>query len=242
MTDATTATSDQLLVVVDAPGDPRDWDQLIGDVGRAMDLEPVLELLPAGEDAGLGAETLLGRAAAFPGPVLALPTHRAADAPAVAPGVRRSRNGRRCMSHVLIPSDASEDVTAGARILEARLRQGGVHASMLHVLTSQNQPRMWEGAGHYATVWLDELRRRHGAAPEGLQVVTGEAGREVRAYARTADLVVLLWHHDARPGHAAVIRSLLGRGVEVPDLLIPQSWMASFAPTHPFTALYTQRP
>ena len=132
------------------------------------------------------------------------------------------------LHRVLIPSDASPAVTTGVRMLCARLGRVGVRATVLHVLTECNQPRMWEGPGHHAQEWFAEMCRRHGATSDVLTVVSGEPEDQMRAHAAGADLVVLLWASDSHAGHAAVIRSLLAQAIEVPHLLVPLAWIEAF--------------
>jgi len=129
------------------------------------------------------------------------------------------------LRRVLIPSDASDDVAEGARVLRDRLAKAGIRSTILHVLTEDNRPRMWEGSGHHAAQWFDEMRRRHRAGPETLTVVPGDPEHELETYASGVDLVVVLWHHDVSFGHAALLRSVLGRGIGVPHLLVPLVWL-----------------
>jgi len=221
-----------LAVVALAPDDDADWAGLVGDVGKVLGLEPATEVLLDGAARGRTVERLLIRAARTGGPVLVLPaTARGRrSAPAVAAHQPRADGGLASMHRVLIASDASDEVAAGARSLLATLADAGVHATILHVLTAENRPRMWEGSGHHAAVWLDEVRRRHGATADVMRVVTGEPGDELRAHSACADLVVLLWRGELAPGRAAMVRSVLGSGIEIPHLLVPLEWVVTPGP------------
>ncbi|HUY23485.1 MAG TPA: universal stress protein [Acidimicrobiales bacterium] len=214
-------------VAADAADDGADWALLAGDLGRVFDLEPVVDVLPDGIAPGRAADQLLARAALVAGPVLVLPSRPARRRPRGAiPAEEGAGAGQRArpasgIRRVLIASDGSDEVAAGARTLRRRLVEAGVQSTVLHVLTEDNRPRMWEGSGHHASVWFDELRRRHGATPEALRVVTGEPAHELRAYAASADLVVMLWRHAVTPGRSSLLRSVLVQGIDIPHLLVP---------------------
>ena len=215
--------SQPLVVVAAAAEDLEDFELLVTDVARALELVPAPELVAREEGGEKAIGKLLAMASSVSGPLLVLPSRRHAGAMPDRAGKARGIVAR--MRRVLIPSDGSEEVAAGTRALYRRFTRVGVHVTMLHVMTEDNMPRMWEGSGHHAAAWFDELRRRHGAAPDVLKVVSGEPGHELRVQAGAADLVVLFWRHDSRAGHAAVIRSLFARGIEVPKLLVALEWM-----------------
>jgi len=248
-------TGSDLVVVAEHAQDALDWAALVGDVGRALALAPTVEHLPIASRRAGAVDQLLARASQWPGPVLVLPgvtVWRGNRAPSGAgadprgPACRdgppaggdgtAEGDGQVGLHRVLIPSDASPAVAVGVRMLCARLGRAGVRATVLHVLTESNQPRMWEGPGHHAKEWFAEMRRRHGTPTDALTVVSGEPEVQMRAYAAGADLVVLLWGSDSHAGHATVIRSLLGRAIEVPHLLVRLAWMAEFGSSGTDTA------
>jgi hypothetical protein len=220
------------MVVAEAANDAVDWALLVGEVGRAFELEPDVEVLPSGTGRKRAVDRMFAEAAAVPGPVLILPSRPARRGHgSAAPGALRPPDRQpSAMGRVLIPSDASDEVAAATAALYARLSGIGVQSTVLHVLTEDNLPRMWEGSGYHAAEWLDELRRRHGAAAGALSVVTGEPQEELRAYAAGADLVVMLWRHDTSAGRAMVLRSVLRNGIMVPHLLVPLHWVAGARP------------
>lgn len=219
MTDQRIPPSNQLRVAAENPSHAVSWKGVVDDVSRVLALEPLVELWPDGAGHEPRVEQLLARAAAVPGPVIVLPAGQVERSPAIGPS-----SGAR-LHRLLVPSDASEPVTAAVRALNLRFQRRGVQTVVLHVMTGKNRPPIWEGAGHNAASYFDELRRRHGAASDPVWVVNGEPGREVRVRAGAADVVVLLWSRDVRPGHATVIRSLLHAGIGVPHLLIPLQWI-----------------
>jgi hypothetical protein len=233
-TDGQTTELRSPLIMVHGAPDADHWALIVGDVGRALDLKPAVEVFSTGPGRSHVVDELLVRASAMRGPVLVLPAgtptrHRAPsraaprDVPghvghaATAPGVRS----------VLIPSDATVAVAAGAGILRDRLGTAGVRATFLHVVTDDNRPRMWEGPGHHAAEWFNELCRRHRTQRDALTVVSGRADDQVRAYATSADLVVMLWNREAATGRASVLRSVLVAGIEVPHLLVPLAWIGA---------------
>jgi hypothetical protein len=220
-----------LVVVAAAAEDLADFELLVADVARALELVPEPELVASEEVREKTIGKLLTMASSVSGPLLVLPAKRHAGATPDRAGKARGAATR--MGRVLIPSDASEEVTVATRALYRRFTRAGVHVTMLHVMTDDNMPRMWEGSGHHAAAWFDELRQKHGAALDVLKVVSGEPEYELRVQPDAADLVVLFWRHDSRAGHAAVIRSLLVRGIEVPQLLVALEWMKGRASPGP---------
>ena len=220
-----------LVVVAAAAEDLADFELLVADVARALELVPEPELVASEEVREKTIGKLLTMASSVSGPLLVLPAKRHAGATPDRAGKARGAATR--MGRVLIPSDASEEVTVATRALYRRFTRAGVHVTMLHVMTDDNMPRMWEGSGHHAAAWFDELRQKHGAALDVLKVVSGEPEYELRVQPDAADLVVLFWRHDSRAGHAAVIRSLVGRGIEVPQLLVALEWMKGRASPGP---------
>jgi hypothetical protein len=220
-------TSRALVVAAADAQDLEDFGLLTADVASALDLVLEPEILARHEDGEGAIRELLSRASAVPGPLIVLPAERRRPAmPDTAHEERRRALRARC---VLVPSDASEDVAAGTRALHGRLSRAGVGVQILHVMTYDRVPRMWEGSGHHAAAWLDELCRRHGAKPDELKVVSGDPRHELRVHAGGASLVVLFWHHDSRTGHAAIVQSLLAQGIEVPHMLVPIGWMGTHA-------------
>jgi hypothetical protein len=127
-------------------------------------------------------------------------------------------------------SDASDEMAVATRVVMEALLVAGFRPGILLVLTEDNQPRMWEGSGHNADQWFDEMRRRHGAGPETLTVVTGDPEHEFATFAMGADLVIMVWHHDASSDRAPLLRSVLQGGITVPHLLLPLPWVETLRP------------
>jgi hypothetical protein len=212
-----------MVVVASTTEDLEDFAPLLADVAHALGVVSAPKLIPreVGGETAIG--TMLALASAAAGPMLVLPVHH--EGRGVPERLRRERSAAVRLRRVLVPSDASEAVAAGTRALYRRLSRAGVQVTMLHVMTEDSTPRIWEGSGHHAAAWFDEMRRRHGPATSALKVVTGDPWKELHDQAGEADLVVLFWRHDSRAGHAAVIRALFAQGIEVPKLLVPLEWI-----------------
>lgn len=119
----------------------------------------------------------------------------------------------------LVPVD---DLRAERRILQRwaeRAQEVGIEVDQLHVLTEASTPAMWDGPGHHAAAWWAELRRRHLVDDRALQVETGDPTERILAAADRCDLIVLAWRGNPAPGHAEVVRGVLGQTV-TPVLLV----------------------
>jgi hypothetical protein len=213
-----------LTVLAAGPDDGHQWAPLVGAVAGALGLEPPADWIDVGaKDVAARLEV----AAACSGPVLLLParrSRRARDREVNEVGTAVA-DERAPFARALIPSDASDEVAAGARAMMQRLAAAGVSSTILHVVTTDNVPRMWEGPGHHARAWFTELFRRHGDGPDLLRVEAGHPAQQVTAYAASVDVVVVLWHGRAAPGRTIVLRSLLERDLDVPVLLVPLAWV-----------------
>jgi hypothetical protein len=208
-----------MLVYRDRASDQGVWNGLVEEVAAALGLGAEAVAEPVDRRVEGAVDRLLSAAGDTIRPVLVLPARSVAETAqlsisAGSPHLRRA----------LIASDASEDVVRGARVLSEHLRRGGVHTTVLVVLTGETVPPMWEGAGHHAAAWRHELSRRHGG-PDSLRVVSGPPGPAVRSFCADADLLVLLWRQVAEHGRAQVVRSVLGDDLPRPCLLIPAQWV-----------------
>lgn len=205
-----------LVVLHDAlSGDSGSWGPLVDDLARLLALVP--SYTPIDMHGPGWVDRLLQISAGAPGPVLVLP--QAAAPPAGAP---------RRLLRVVVASGDAPDVVQGVGLLARHLRRGGVRTTVLVVLANGAVPSMWEGPGHHAAAWRDELQRRHRGA-ESVEVLpgVGPTGSSLSAHAEDADLLVLLWHRVATVGRALVARSVLGQATGVPCLLVPIAWLAS---------------
>lgn len=205
-----------LVVVHDELGsDMSSWESLVHDVAGVVGLEP--SYLPVQAPAPDWLAGVLRAAAASPGPVLVLP--RAAGAPA------RLRPPRRLRAAIIASDDSAESVH-GARKASLLLLRGGVQVTVLLALTAESAPPIWEGAGHHAAAWREELERRYGR-PDRIEVRRGLPGPIVRAHSEGADLVVLLWRQAIGDDRAPVVRAVLDQAMAPPCLLVPLAWMAA---------------
>lgn len=212
-----------LVVLHDAvAGESGSWGPLVDDLARALFLVPAYT--PIDMHGIEWVDRLLQVSAGVAGPVLVLPR----TAASAGTGAGRPVEGTRHLSRVVVASGDAPDVVQGAGRLARHLRRGGVRTTVLVVLANGAVPSMWEGPGHHAEAWRDELHRRHGGA-ESVEVLpgVGPTGSSISAHAEDADLLVLLWHRVATVGRALVARSVLGQATGVPCLLVPISWLAT---------------
>lgn len=214
------AGEDVLTVLRDPLGaDSPRWARLVDELAAVLGV--AVSDLPLDLQGPDATSRLLHVAAAAPGPMLVLPRVRPGELGA-APPPRLLR--------VLIASGDSSDVVDSARFLSDRLRAAGVRTAVLVVLSDGALPSMWEGAGHHAAAWREELARRHGD-PDELEVLSGDAGvgPAIRARAAGAGVLLLVWRRVAAEGRAEVVRAVLDTGGEdeavLPCLLVPITWV-----------------
>jgi len=204
----------RLVVLHDVTdGESGRWQRFVTEVARVIGLAP--SYLPAPADGALWMTGILRVAAACPGPVLVLP--------------QRPRSAEHeqppSLHWAVIASDDSPEVERAARLCTVHLLRSGVRTTIVVVLTESSAPPMWEGAGHHAAAWRNELQRRYGR-PDRLQVVTGPPGSTIREQCAGADLLLLLWHQAIEADRAQVVRSVLEEGALQPCLLVPLRWVA----------------
>jgi nucleotide-binding universal stress UspA family protein len=123
---------------------------------------------------------------------------------------------------LLLPLEG--DLESSRPVLE-RLRPlivGDVDLVVLHVFTSATVPRTLDRPARDLSMWGDEFVARFCPGATRIELRTGPVGTRVDEVAaeEAADLVVLSWSRDSSPGHAGVIRDVLGRST-VPVLLLP---------------------
>lgn len=99
---------------------------------------------------------------------------------------------------------------------------GEVELVVLHVFTSATVPRTLDRPARDLSMWGDEFVARFCPGAHKIELRTGPVGARVAEVTveEAIDLVVLSWSRDSSPGHAAVIREVLG-GSAVPVLLLP---------------------
>ncbi len=175
------------------------WAATTDQVGRVLALDPVA-VEPDGSAAG-SVEDMVALAGRTAGPLLVLPQF-----PPSAGG------GSTPAAQVLVPFDGTDSDARRLRPLVALFRAGGVATVLMHALTEETRPRFWEGPGHHAEAWRNEVELRHGA-----EDFCDQAG--------AVDLVAMVWGGDPSVERAAVVRAALGDAVMVPVLLLPAPWV-----------------
>lgn len=197
----------QLQVLGDARQE-RAWSSLVADVAALTGRVPAVQPRPSDGEGG-GQRALLLFAAATTDPVLLLPPGEAPLRPV--PPVRARR--------ILLAMDRT---AAERRVLEPwvrRAREFGAELEQLHVLVEVSRPAMWEGPGHHAEEWREEVRRRHRLGDGELSVRSGDPAAAISSAAARADLVILCWSGETAFGRARVLRRVL-RSVDRPVLLV----------------------
>jgi nucleotide-binding universal stress UspA family protein len=101
----------------------------------------------------------------------------------------------------------------------------------LHVLVPSEVPPFWDQPHHAVVAWSHEFGARHCPQERDLRVLQGVPGPQIVRFVgeEHVDLVVLDWGGDLGPGHAWIIRDILG-SAEVPVLLAPRSPVEAASP------------
>ncbi len=127
------------------------------------------------------------------------------------------------IQRMLAPLDGSE-VSSRSVVELMRLLVTDIELTVLHVFAAASVPAMLDRP-HYD---LDSLGReflaRHCPVATGIEFRTGSIGPQIVALSKVnhAQLIVLSWSQDLRPGRAHVVREVLS-GADVPVLLLPLS-------------------
>lgn len=205
---------DRLVVIDEASGELGRWKAVATSLGQILGLNLVVErsTVAAGDRERVGA--VLHRAAALGGPTLVLPP---------SPAGERTELPVRELRRVLAPFDASDAVAAAARPFLARLQEAGIEVALLHVVTPETRPTMWNGSGHHAQAWRSELSRRHQVGDAQVEIAVGAPPATlINDRSSKADLVVLFWKCQVLTGRARLVRTVLA-STDVPVLLLPVS-------------------
>ncbi len=198
------------LHVLVGPGTDVDrWAHVISSVAAIAGLRPVHESRPF-PDSPLH-HGVLAVAEADEDPVLVLPPggSRTTAVPAATVG----------SGVAVIPIDRSVTERRVLRKWVAGLERAGFEVQQIHLLTESTRPVMWEGPGHHAQAWWDEVKRRHQMGTASLTVSSGDPATEILATSRTADLTVLFWRGCTAPDRAPVLRQIVD-GAIGPVLLV----------------------
>ncbi|MCL4434988.1 MAG: hypothetical protein M1399_09590 [Actinobacteria bacterium] len=230
-----------LHVLIPAGSATAIWDELISDVARALELDPLLEQLDevfSSNDTAF-AGSILDIASRTAKPVLLLPLSAphadAANGTMAADAASGSQapSALIALKRAVIPIDATGMVSTGAVEMAKAFHAIGSDTVLLHVIDEHTRPRIWEGAGHYVEAWWEELSTRHRGIPSRtrLDTAVGKASALIRDHLAQGDLLVTLWNCDSSPNRAMILRELVGglfasEGLSVPVLFYPLSPIA----------------
>jgi hypothetical protein len=123
---------------------------------------------------------------------------------------------------LLVPLEGSEQTARPVAESLYPLISGDVELVVLHVFTPATVPRALDRPDQDLSLWGDEFLARFCPEAATIELRSGAVGNRVDEVCRAsrADLVVLSWSQDSSPGHAAVIRDVLGRST-IPMLILP---------------------
>ena len=219
MTEAVPGTGALRLRVVTCDGGETGDDRALSEaVGRLAGLAPAFEDPVGSEEDFDGLEAALRLAASSEEPVLVLPDRRTSRRSSSSS--RGSSSSRpKTLRRILVPIDRSVAERSILRAWIARAQALGSAVAELHVLTDATRPAMWEGAGHHAAAWHDELRRRQLVGDASLAVKNGDPVEHLTAAEPRVDLVVSCWGGDPSRGRARILRRVL-EASSVPVLLV----------------------
>lgn len=139
--------------------------------------------------------------------------------------------------HLLVPLEGDDE---SSRPVLERLRPllaAEIELVVLHVFTSATVPRMLDRPARDLSIWGDEFVARFCPGATRVELRTGPIGARVAEVSAEAgsDLVVLSWSRDSSPGHAKVIRDVLGSST-IPVLLLPVDRATSGGARDPIAA------
>jgi nucleotide-binding universal stress UspA family protein len=131
-------------------------------------------------------------------------------------------DGPHAMRTLLVPLEGNIESSQPILEMLRPLVVADVELVVLHVFTKETVPRTLDRPARDLSMWGDEFAARFCPGAHRVELRVGTVGGEVvtMAGADAVDLVVLSWARDGSPGHAAVIRDVLGV-CTVPVLLLP---------------------
>lgn len=123
---------------------------------------------------------------------------------------------------LLVPLEGGEESARPVAESLGPLIVNGTELIVLHVFTEATVPRALDRPESDLSLWGDEFLARFCPRAARIELRAGPVGSRVAEVCgeQAADLVVLSWSQDSSPGHAAVIRDVLGRSA-IPVLLLP---------------------
>jgi len=125
---------------------------------------------------------------------------------------------------LLLPLEGTEESSRPVLDYLDTLIASDVELTVVHVFTSTTMPRILDRPARDLEMLAGEFLARHCPNAADIVVRIGPVGPQVADHCTAAhtDLVVMTWSQDTSPGHAEVVRDVLGRS-EVPVLLLPSS-------------------
>jgi hypothetical protein len=123
---------------------------------------------------------------------------------------------------LLVPLEGAQDSSRPVLECLCPLIVTEIELVVLHVFTTATVPRSLDRPARDLSMWGDEFMARFCPAAARIELRTGPIGVRVSEVSAEvdADLVVLSWSRDSSPGHATVIRDVLGTS-RLPVLLLP---------------------
>jgi hypothetical protein len=123
---------------------------------------------------------------------------------------------------LLVPLEGSEQTSRPVAESLSPLVCHPVELVVLHVFTAATMPRTLDRPERDLSLWGDEFLARFCPEASQIELRSGSIGSRVAEVGdeKAVDLVVLSWSQDSSPGHAAVIRDVLGHST-IPVLLLP---------------------
>jgi hypothetical protein len=154
----------------------------------------------------------------------ALDVLEAANKPIVVVPPEATGHASRPLHRVLLPLEGTEQSSRPVAASLSWMLKGDVHLLVLHVFTPATVPRVLDRTNRDLSLWGDEFLARFCPEARSIELRTGSVGAGVAEVCdvEDVDMVVLSWSQDSSPGHAAVVRDVLGRS-KIPVLLLPVS-------------------
>ncbi|WP_225728984.1 MULTISPECIES: universal stress protein [unclassified Nocardia] len=132
------------------------------------------------------------------------------------------------IQRVLVPLDGTEEATTAVAETVRLFRTAGMEIVVLHVFDRKTVPAYWDQAAHARDAWEEEFLARYctpyfSGPKQKLTLRNGAPGETVvDVAAASADLIVLGWSQQVRPGRAETVRRTVAAAT-VPVLLVPTS-------------------
>jgi len=133
---------------------------------------------------------------------------------------------------LLLPLEGTDESSRPVLECLRPLLAAEVELTVVHVFTSQTLPRVLDHPARDLELLGGEFLARHCPDADDVVLGTGPVGPQVAdlCTANKTDLVVLSWSQDSSPGHADVVRDVLGRSA-VPVLFFPTSLRPTSQPS-----------